>query len=172
MTVHSDSIYEDVERKFLNWRLIDSFEDSDETTALDYDTGTIPVYDEYLLAIQVEEFSGGGQKGNLRVNGDSSANYARTDGDGTASTGLTSFEYCVRVPADGLAIARMWIKGTNVSNPVASYPVILAYSTTADGAIWMQEGRLHVSYSEVDRIGFFMDAESTGRVEVYGRNYS
>jgi len=155
------------------WKLIDRYEDGDETTIFDYDPGAYPtVYSVYKVILCLQEHSGGLNITRGRVEGDSSANYNfyyTDDGGGTGyATGNTEWALG-GMTANTNSLGEFIIRGGNMaSDPSSANPVFSGDPAgTQSMHLW---GELEVDYPTVSQIRIFSDAEATGTLRVYGLN--
>jgi len=172
MGIHSDSIYEDVERQFLNWRLIDTYEDTDDTTAFDYDSGTIPIHNIYKVIVQVQSAASGTNL-DARVNADDSANYdyqELTAGTYSSVTGETEWRLSNSL-GDKTAVGILTFRGGNLAGSATTDRPCLQGSLAADSGTAVI-GTLRVDYADVDQIRVYSTngGAETGRLRLYGLN--
>jgi len=156
-----------------DWKLIDSYEDTDDTTAFDYDPGPFPtVYDIYKVILSLQEQSGSVNNIQIRFQGDDSSNYD-TGVSGSADAGTGDTQGIVGVMEGGETIAgEIWIRGGNMAAlPSNPYPVAKA-SIATDASLLSSNAWtvLNVSYETVDQIRIFTVPQATGRLKVYGFN--
>jgi len=151
------------------WELIDSYEDTDTGTIFDYDSGTVTVYNMYMVILSGQDHSGAGNSFRITFQGDTSANYTRYDAyDGIDYTG-NSNAIVMYISADGAAQAIMWIRGGNmVSDPAAPYPTMVTDQLSSE---CQYVDVLEVEYANVDRIEIKSDDVATGRLKLYGLNF-
>jgi len=155
-----------------DWKLIDFHEDSDTGTALDFDTGTIPVHDLYKVVVSYYNQSTASGSGLVRVNGNSTANYnwVQFDGDGTLgqNTGITEWHNVGRPAGNQAALVVFILKGRTITG--GFFPVIRNMTAQEYGQQELIRGELADNVAEVNRIRWWSANEATGKVAVYGRD--
>jgi len=174
MTVHGDSIFTDIERQFLNWKLIDSYEDLNTGTAFDYDSGDVTVFNVYKVVGQLIDQSGAGNSVSVQLNGHTGADYHYdSEGDATVSstTGVSSVELG-SISGGRPAVFTAIINGGNYSStPDLLRPHIAGNFGTAYAESELLHGGLDAAdTTEVDRIRIFSEGNATGRLRFYGMN--
>jgi len=154
------------------WELIDTYEDTDDTTSFDYDSGNLSViYNVYKLIYQLQA----GDYGTLfmRLNGDASDNYAYTheyDGSITNTTGDNKIHLGEKFGGQ-IAVGEIVIRGGNmVGTALSNEPTVTG--TPPAGASCLLRGRLAVDYADVYRIRIWDNTGAgTGRLHLYGLNF-
>jgi len=154
------------------WELIDSYEDTDTSTAFDYDSGTLSeVYNIYMVYVELQDYSGSGNPPQLQLNGDTSANYYHAAENGTDYTGETSPD-CGAMPANDCAFGYLYIRGGNLlTDPSSPQPSWAGYVTSGSATAQNPSGSLQVAYNDVNRIRIFTSDAATGRLRLYGFNF-
>lgn len=158
-----------------NWVLIDSYEDIDDTTAFDYDSGVVTVYNVYKVILQLEDASGNPNAAWLRLNADASLNYDYQY-LGSGAAGVTTGDNRLQlVSAMGAAPIRnkgvVYVSGGNPASGVSANPTVACVPISWQGQDNMINGQLSVAYTDIDQLRFWTEDFSVGRLKVYGFNF-
>lgn len=160
-----------------NWNQITSFSDSDTSTAVSWDTGTLSTtYHLYKIQVQIESQTTNQNYGIVNVNGDTSSNYNRLDINGNQSfnlvNGASRWPNVGRHDGGGLWSVEAVITGDNrIVEPTNNqHPTISVESAQRPGDATMLNGILGVNYTGVDQLKYSTNAVATGRMKVYGKN--
>jgi len=156
-----------------DWKVLAHHEDEDTGTALDFDTGTIPVHDLYKIVVSYLDHSGLDNWAMMRVNANSTANYNSVQFSGAAAleqrTGDDRWYNVGRSTDSQAAIVVFTLKGRTLTGD-AFWPVIGNKSVQIYSEQQLIRGELRDPVSEVNRIRWWSDKAATGSVTVYGRN--
>lgn len=175
MVVKTDYIESDIGRAIHQpaWELLASHEDKDDTTVLDFDTGTMPVHNVLMVVLQVQEQAGVVNDLALQLNNDGSANYEYTTiayGGVTARTTGATSGLIGAIVNNREITANVILRGGNVAmDPANNYPTWGVQGAGQLNPLTIM-GNLVVGYADVDRIRIFTADNATGRLKIYGMN--
>jgi len=159
--------------RFLAWRLIDSYEDSDTGTPFDYDPGPYDVaYDMYKVLVNVTNVSGAVSGLRMRLNGLTGANYREAHADGTTDTALDHLDLSDIDSPQGYS-GEILVWGRDPTGETGDVRIGVGnISSAASGWTAIQIGDYAVAVAQpVDQIRVWATENTVGTIEVYGKNF-
>ena len=167
------------------WTEIESFEDVDTGTPLDFDTGVMsPTYDLYRIETVYVNHDASANQLRMRLNGDATTSYTvnGTDyetGSITRVASRSEFQRLAETDVDELGQFEATIRGNEptgatgetVNYPTATFDVAGTASPGTDPSDFMaQNGRLRSAHATVDEIYVWSVGDATASLNVLGRN--
>lgn len=157
----------------VNWVLIDTFEDENTGTILDFDTGEMTQYDLYKITF-VMGADGINADSNIfcQVNNITSNNYRYSSiNEATISevTNQTSWELFEATRRSSI-MGEYIIRGKAYEAGAWRFPSIMGSGTAWTLLKSLMRGYVNINTENVNRIRVFSDSNMAGKMQVYGRN--
>jgi hypothetical protein len=156
------------------WKTIYSETDSDNTTDLSFDTGTISdIKDQYRVTVQVDEHSGSDTQIQLRFNNNSATNYDYTWYDNSGISRHTSRDHfrLMNLIADSYGMWEGIIVPTTTVGVSDPQPGIFGNGVPgSDARLVLKTGKHTNMTPDIDRIQILSNGNVTGKMLIEGRD--
>jgi len=157
------------------WVLIDSHEDKDDTTKIDWNPSWSKTYNLLKAIVQMQDQSGSANDIRIQFQGDDTANYNRglIRMDGTTGSGTGETEgWAVLCEADRASMGTILIRGGDMAvNPANQYPMSIAKCSKSYEYAFFTQATLLKDYPDITQLRFFSYDVATGRIALYGYDF-